>query len=132
MNIRGGFKNVFSYGAGMENWVRGWFEKELGYKMEYTFVYDFAVADWFGRQDVIDTYNRVKESWLDNYKAFTEVAMSLSMLSNAHYQLRKQGYDGREAFVELYEDLFYKAKEDFYDKYVDNGDAQEWFFKMTD
>ena len=79
-----------------------------------------------------ETYENVKSSWLGDYKAWTEVVIALSMLSFAHDQLRKQGFDGRDEFIRLYSDLYYKAKDDFYDKYEGDEDACDWFFEMTD
>lgn len=127
--LRQGFKNVTTYSAGMQQWVNN----NLPVKPEYTFAGDFAIADWMtGKDGVIETYYRVKESWLNNYKAFTEVVIALNMLSWAHNQLKKQGYEGRDAFIELYTDLYKQATTDFYNKYEDNEEARDYFFRMTD
>ena len=76
-----GFKNVFTYSAGMQQWVNN----NLPAKPEYTFAGDFAIADWMeGKSGVLETYNRVKKEWLNNYKAFTDAAVSINMLSWAH------------------------------------------------
>ena len=128
MKIQDSFKNVFTYSAGMEDWCKTKYPNELN----YTFCMDFAIADWYGAKDVNETYENVKASWLGDYKAWTEVVIALSMLSFAHDQLRKQGFDGRDEFIRLYSDLYYKAKDDFYDKYEGNEVACDWFFEMTD
>lgn len=132
MELKDAFKNAMTYAAGIESWVKKWFSEFIGYDMEYTFPYDFAVADWFGEDNVRKTYEEVRKSWLDNYKAFTEVAMTLSMLSNANAQLKRQGIDKRDVFICLYADLFWQAKTDFYEKYTDNEEACNFFFQMTD
>lgn len=132
MELKDSFKNAMTYASGIESWVKKWFFEYIGYDMEYTFPYDFAVADWFGEKEVRETYNEVRNSWLDNYKAFTEVAMTLSMLSNANAQLKRQGIDNREVFIDLYADLFVQSKTDFYEKYTDNEEACNFFFQMTD
>ena len=94
-----GFKNVATYAAGMEQWVK---KSLFGEPLQYTFVNDFAIADWIGgRNGVLDTYSRVKENWLDNYKAWTEVVIAVNMLAWAHNDLKEQGYEGRDAFIEL-------------------------------
>lgn len=129
MRVQQGFQNVFSYAAGLEKWVND--SLPLG-PLKFTFVSDFAIADWYGEEDVEDTYKRVKESWLCDYKAFTEVVIALNMLSWANDALRKQGFDGREKFISLYADLYYRARDDFYERYTGNDEATDYFFEMTD
>jgi len=128
MKVQQGFQNVFSYAYGVEDWVN----KSLPKPLEFTFASDFAIADWYGESEVLDTYERVKEAWLDDYKAFTEVVVAVNMLSWANDALTRQGYDDRERFVKLYSDLYYKARNDFYDKYEGNEQACNHFFEMTD
>lgn len=117
------FSNVFDYAYCVERTVNE--NLPLG-PLEYTFASDFAIADWYGEEDVKDTYKRVKEDWLCDYKAFTEVVIALNSLAWISYAA------DRPAFTDLYSDLYYKAKEDFYDKWGDDADACEWFYKMTD
>ena len=128
MKVQQKFQNVFSYAYGVEEWVN----KSLPNPLEYTFVSDFAIADWFSEEDVLDTYRRVKEQWLDDYMAFTEVVVAVNMLSWANDALIRQGFDDRERFVKLYSDLYYTARKDFYDKYEGNEEACNHFFEMTD
>lgn len=129
MRIQEGFKNVFSYAAGIGDWVNKCLPNG---PLEYTFASDFAIADWYGADSVEDTYKRVKDEWLSDYKAFTEVVIAVNMLSWANNTLREQGYDGREEFIKLYSDLYYRARSDFYEKYGDNAEACDYFFEMTD
>lgn len=112
----------------MEDWVN----RQLPEPLTFTFASDFAIADWYSKEDVEDTYKRVKKAWLADYKAFTEVVISLNMLSWAHHALKQQGYDGRDAFIALYSDLYYRATDDFYAKYTGNTEATDYFFRMTD
>ena len=120
---------MFSYSAGMEQWVNDQLPQG---PLKYTFAGDFAIADWLGRDSVEDTYERVKEAWLSNYEAFTEVVVALNMLAWAHNALKSQGYDGRDEFIKLYSDLYYRATNDFHEKYRDNEEAEDHFFAMTD
>lgn len=114
----------------MEQWVN---KSLFGEPLQYTFVNDFAIADWIGgRSGVMDTYRRVKESWLDNYKAWTEVVIAVNMLAWAHNNLKEQGYEGRDAFIELYSDLYHQAMTDFYDRYEGDQEKCHYFFQMTD
>lgn len=129
MRLQEKFQNVLSYAAGMEAWVND--SLPLG-PLKMTFASDFAIADWYGAKEVKETYERVKAEWLSNYKAFTEVVIALNMLSWAHNTLMKQGIDGREPFINLYAELYYQSKDDFYAKYEGNEEACDYFFEMTD
>ena len=79
-----------------------------------------------------DTYKKVIRDWKDDYKAFTEIVISLNLLSWANDQLVKQGFSDREKFVSIYSDLYYKSTREFYDEYKDNDEACRYFFDMTD
>ena len=127
--LREGFQNAMTYAAGMEKWVKNNYPSE----MKYTFTADFARIDWLmGIKGVLDTYELVKQGWLDNYKAFTEAVVSINMMSWAHYQLKKQGFAGRDTFIKLYSELYHQASNDFYKKYKGNEEATDYFFRMTD
>lgn len=130
--IHNSFRNQFTYSAGIEDWCKKYYYNASGKKLEYTFSGDFALADWRGEKAVRETYNRVIKSWGSDYKAFTEIALALNLLSWANDQLQKQGISGREAYIELYSDLYYDAKDAFYEKYADNDEAKKYFFEMTD
>ena len=129
MKLQENIQNVFSYAAGMENWVNQ--QLPLG-PLQYTFAADFAIADWYDEDSVKETYERVKEAWLSDYKAFTEVVIALNMLSWAHDAMKRQGIDGREPFISLYVSLYHQAFSDFYAKYTGNKEACDYFFEMTD
>ena len=131
MKLNEFFTNVLTYAAGMEHWVDKHYEM-TGYKREYTFVNDFAIADWFGKKDVEETYKTVKREWIKDYKAFTEVVMALNLLSWANVQLKEQGIEGREEFINLYSDMYYKARDDFYKEWEGNEEATDYFFHTTD
>ena len=130
MKLNEGFKNVFTYAAGMRAWV----DKALPLgPLEYSFVSDFAIADWVsGEKGVKETYERVKKEWLKNYKAFTEVVLAVNQLAWAHDRLEKQGFEGRQPFVELYSSLYHQAVNDFYTEYEGDSEKCRYFFEMTD
>ena len=130
MIVQQKFQNVFSYSQGIEKWVN---DQLFQGPLKYTFVSDFAIADWVsGKEGVEETYKRVKKAWVGDFKAFTEVVIALNMLSWANNALKEQGFDGRDEFIKLYADLYYKAKEEFYSKYDGNKEACDHFFRMTD
>ena len=125
-------KNAFTYAAGNEQWCKNFYEEMGDKELEYTFPADFAIADWAGEDEVRKLYNSIKKSWLSDYKAFTEVAVSLNLLSWANNQLTTQGIDGRDKFIDLYCEMYYQAREDFYNKFDGNDEACDYFFEMTD
>lgn len=130
--IYNSFKSPFTYAAGIEKWCKDFYYDVSGNKLQYTFCYDFAIADWIGEDKVRGTYNRVIISWGDDYKAFTEIVLSINLLSWANDQLIKQGITDREKWVGFYTDLYHDAKDKFYEKYEGNKEATDYFFNMTD
>lgn len=128
MNIKDYFTNEISYAASIEEWCKNLYPKEL----EYTFAIDFAFADWNGVDGVKETFKRVKKEWINNLKAWTEIVITLNLLSWAHNQMKKQGFDDRDRFINLYSDLYYMATENFYEVYDDNEEAKTYFFNMID
>ena len=130
--IYNSFNNPLTYAAGIEKWCTDLYYNASGNRLQYTFCSDFAIADWMGEDAVKDTFKRVIKSWGDDYKGFTEIAIAVNLLSWANDQLVKQGIADREKFVDLYSELYYDAKDKFYDKYHADNEATEYFFKMTD
>ena len=131
-SVYNSFKNQFTYSAGIEAWCKDFYYNASGNKLKYTFCSDFAIADWYGEDAVMETFKQVINSWGDDYKAFTEIAIALNLLSWANDQLINQGVVDREKWVNLYSDLYYDARDEFYTKYKGNDEATEYFFQMTD
>lgn len=125
------FKDAVSYAASAERTIRGYFES-LGYHCEYTFVQDLILAEWFGLDKVRETYETFKREWLGDYKAWTEVVMSLNLLIWFHDGLIENGIEENADAEELYDELYFKSKDDFYDKYTGNEEACNYFFQCTD
>jgi hypothetical protein len=133
MRVSEYFANVFSYAAGLEAWVQKYFNSIGSYKLKYTFVHDFAIADWCsGTNGIRDTYNKLLKEYGKDYKAFTELVMSINMLSWANDTLTKQGIDDRDKFGIYYSDLYYESRDKFYDTFKGNTEACDYFFEMTD
>ena len=53
-------------------------EEETGYKPFTTFWQDFSIADVFGKEAVMDTFQRAFEEWKNNYVFITELVMVLN------------------------------------------------------
>lgn len=131
MKVQQKFRNVSSYASGVQQWCNNAYA-ESGLDLKYTFAQDFAIADWFGVKNVRETYARVKKEWLDDYRAFTEVAIALNLLAWANNQLKRQGIDGRDEFIMLYSEMYHEATDDFYERYREDENAKDYFFEMTD
>jgi len=132
MKLHECFKSVFGYSAGCEDWVKRFYKEVSGKELKMTFPMDLAIADWYGEKDVRETYENVIESWGSDYKSFTEFAISLIYMSYLNNQLVKQGIEGREKFIGLYENLYFQAREEFYKRFKDDEKAKRWFFDWTD
>lgn len=92
-----------------------------------TFMQDFAIADRFGAAAVKDTYERVIEEWHSDYRYMTELVIVLNQRCWSWWQRNHESELGR-----LYSDLYYKAKDKFYEIFANNEEACDYFFNMTD
>lgn len=95
-----------------------------GYETFTTFWQDFSIADVFGTNAVLDTYNRAFAEWKNDYKYLTELVMVLNHKCWQHY------YDGNESMSRLYSDLYYKANDYAYDNL--KGEELNYYFNVTD
>lgn len=103
------------------------FEKMMfGYERKTTFSSDLTIAEYYGKNDVIDTYNRVMKSWIDDIEFITEFVMALNIKSWEHHA---QGNDDLSKF---YADLYYKADSEVISHYKDNEDALLYYYRTTD
>ena len=108
--------NVFEYSAKAEqNWKRN-LEDMGAFRPQYTFYGDFSIADWYGEKSVRDTYKNAIESWGDDYKALTEIALVLNHKSwsfdgdvDSHLLGARCTEEVRQRYVEVYAELYYKA-----------------------
>lgn len=132
MLLKDYFTNVFSYARGVEKWCQQAFNDMHPYEFKYTYINDFAIADWLNKDAVEDTYKRALKEVKKDYKVFTEFIISLNLLSWANDKLKEQGIEGREKYIELYSDLYYEARDTFYDVFKDNQEAINYMYDLTD
>lgn len=118
--------NVLQYAAICERMFEANLENVGTYKRKTTFYSDLSIAEWFGVDEIKDTFNRVMKSWLDDYEYMTEFIMSLNWKSFEHY------HRGNDKLVDLYRDLQYKAQDKFYKHYKKNQKALDYFYEVTD
>ena len=124
--VKHGVKNVLSYGAVEEKSIFERQASEVGYNRISTFYSDLSIAEWFGLNNVRDTYKNVVKSWLNNYKMFTEFVLCLNWKS---WEWNARGYD---ELCQLYVELYEQAQDLFYEHYKGNKEAQHYYFEVTD
>ncbi len=104
--------------------IKNWnIEEMTGYKPITTFYTDFGIAEMYGRDAILDTYNRAFDEWKDDYKYLTELVMVLNWKIWEHNESNPQ-------FADVYNDLYIKA-----DKYAIEHLTEEeqlYFFDITD
>jgi hypothetical protein len=100
-----------------------WNIKELtGYKPLTTFYTDFSIADKFGIESIRNTFDNTFESWKEDYKFLTELAMVLSWKSFEH--------EKDNDLCKLYSKLYYIV-----DSYACENLTKEelsYYFRTTD
>jgi len=71
----------------MEMTFKDWNVEEMtGYHPLTTFYMDFSIADGFGKDAVVDTFNNVFDSWNGDYKFMTELTMVMNWKIWEHYE----------------------------------------------
>ncbi len=132
MKLNEFFSSVFSYAAATQKWINGLFA-DGGHKIDYSFAHDFAIGEWTsGQKGVRETLDNIRNSWEKNYKAYAQGVAQLSAMADFHYQLKCQCIDGREAWVDFYNDLFNSERERFYKLYENDSDAKSYLFGLYD
>lgn len=121
----GMFTNPFRYGA--------WCEKNLeanlreDYKRKTTFACDFGIAEWCGgKKAVIDTFQRAIKEWKNNIEYFAELIISVQ---NKAWEMNARDYIG---WSMLYSELYYIAKEAYFDWFEGNEIAEQYYFSYVD
>lgn len=121
--------NVLQYAAANEKCFENILAETNKERMT-TFFSDLSIAEWCEkntgeRNAVRDTYKRVCKEWIKNYKFFVEFIVSLN-----HKCWMWYGAD--ENLSKLYGDLYYEARDVFYEHYEGNEEACRYMFEMTD
>lgn len=98
-------------------------EEMCGYKPISTFYTDMSIADHFGEEAIKDTYERVVESWLADYKMFTEFVMVLNWKIWEHYKTN-------DKYAELYNDLWMQAQDEV-EKHF-SKEEKAYYYKTVD
>lgn len=112
---------IFQYAMAIERTFERYFQ-QIGsdYQRKTTFASDFAIAECYGDDSVLDTYRRASKEWMTDRDYATELALVLNWYSWFWYD------NGEPGLSALYADLFYKSKDTFYKAYkVKKTDSPE-------
>jgi hypothetical protein len=115
--------NIFAYAASEEKMFEN-IMRENGYERKTTFYSDLSIAEVYGKSAIVDTYNRVVDSWGNNRVYFTEFVMCLN------YKSWEFDAKGNTELTELYVDLYYKADEIARNTF--KGEDLEYYYNTTD
>lgn len=103
----------------------------IGFKCEHSFIKDFMSAEWDDLEKVEDVYSKLKEDWLSDYKAWTEVAVCLNYIAWFHDILIQAGMDYSYDAEDLYTELYHRATIEFNRKYKGNDEALDYYYEQT-
>ena len=114
------------YGAIVENHFKAKLEAVSPYELFTTFYSDLSVAEYFGEKGIRETFNNVCESWLNDYKYFTEFVLCLNWKIWAWHDL------GCDKVAKVYDELWKKADAMLWEKYEGNEEATGYAFRVLD
>lgn len=95
-----------------------------GYKMQTTFMNDFAIADAFGNDAIKDTFKRAFNEWKDNVVYGTELCAVMNLRCWYWYE------KGDQERSKIYADFYYQVREYCLDHY--KGDDFTFFYNTID
>lgn len=104
--------------------IKNWNIVELtGYKPLTTLYMDFSIADKFGKNAVLSTFNAAKKEYKGRYKYQTELAMVLNWKLWEHYE-------NNDELAQIYNKLFTS----YNDYLLDNLEGEElsYYIRTTD
>jgi hypothetical protein len=133
MRVQQHFKNVFTYSEVVDTWVKNAYKSVCGREISYAFAYDFAICDFLGdKAEAKNTYKNCVNNNKEDYKAMTELYVCLMYLAYAESQLTDQGFEDREEWGVLFQNLAEKVYDKFYQLFKGNKEACQHFFDWTD
>lgn len=119
------YPNVFAYAASCERN----FERNLrsDYSRKTTFFSDFSIAEWCGGKDgVIDTFQRAINDWKSNIEYFAELILCVNIKAWEHFD------NGNSGYADLYSNLYYIAKDAYFDTFKGNEEAMQYYYDFID
>ena len=116
--------NIFQYAAAEEAKFEA-MASESGYERITTFFSDLSIAEVYGINAIRETYENVSNSWIGDYKFFTEFIMSLNWKI-------WEWYDRDDRVARVYDDLWRKAEALFLHRYEDDEKVMTYYYEVTD
>ena len=95
----------------------------IGYEPKTTFWTDFSVADKFGVEAIVDTFNRAFDEWHTNHVYLTELVMVLN-------HKIWQWYEKNDTIARVYNKLWRKADEWAQENL--HSEELNYFYDVTD
>lgn len=117
---------IFQYAACIERAFERFSLEQSGYKRFTSFANDFAIAECFGDGGIKDTFRRALAAWKKDYKYLTELEMVLNWLCWFWYENKE------DELSALYSELYYAARNKFYEIHGKNEEAVTYHFDCTD
>lgn len=96
------------------------------YSRKTTFASDFAIAEPFGIDSVLETYKTAVAQWCDNKEYFAELILVTNQ--NAWYFDARKQADWSKLYIELY----YTTRDLFFDHLGDNQEAMDYYYDYVD
>lgn len=95
----------------------------IGYEPKTTFWMDFSIADKFGIEAIVDTYNHAFKEWHTDHIYLTELVMVLN-------HKIWQWYEKNDTIASVYDKLWRKADEWAQENL--HGKELQYFYEVTD
>ena len=126
--------NVLQYQA-VEQASWDAFVGDMGYERISTFYGDLSIAEFLGEDSIRDTYKRVMNEWMGNVKYITEFIMCLNHKIWELYEGNQllgwsKGY--ANAIARLYNELWEDAEQKFFDRYQNDSEAMDYYYRVMD
>ena len=118
--------NVFQYANTCEQMFEANLQNVGNYRRRTTFYADLSIAEYYNKESVVDTYNRVIKEWLGNIEYITEFALCLNWKCWEHWHKENKELSA------LYHDLYYKAVDIILDYYKNDQKALMYYYEITD
>lgn len=104
------------------------FEQNLreDYKRQTTFAKDFAIAERFGKNAVLDTFKRSVHNFRDNKEYFAEMILVTNFLC-WYFNFHKQ-----DDWSKLYAELYYLSRDLYFEYLGSNQEAMDYYYNYVD
>lgn len=98
-------------------------ESYCGYKQQTTFYEDFGIAEHFGKDAIVDTFNRSLDMWKRNTEYLTELVMVLNWKIWEHHETKPE-------FAEIY-NILWSTADEYAQKHLKGKDLS-YYYRTTD